>query len=442
MRIGTFDLGQFYPETNLQTAASALLLAGGAMVADAYGASAGVSFASGVGALALGWVSRQAITSWMRDNCLLGSDLDEWTATDNPVDYSELLEALEAHGLVGARHAGALPGPVLTRHLIRIPKGTRLGKLPDDDIARDMGAPDITITRNAGRGLIALDVPNGSRDTVEFSTLLESPQWATQRKGMKLPACPGVDATGKPFVFDLKRAVHLFVAGTTGAGKSVLVNAILLSLLRSGAGFSLMIGDGKGEDFAPYYGDSGRMVQTYDITRTVGNVEVTTPAALPLATEVLDIAAQAEWLEAEMDARFSGGDKSTPIVFVVDELADVLGLAKRDKKLMTEERLQRLAQKGRSANIHMILCTQSPNSEIFSQTFRANIPSAIGLKTKTADQSKVAIQSTGCEKLLGDGDAFAVIGAETTRIHGALVTGADILSTLGRGAIISQSNKE
>lgn len=412
MRLGYFDLALMEPENNLQTAVSAALLTSGALVADAAGATPAVSFVSGVGALALGWLARQARTAWARDNCLMASDLDADVTAGYQSDYSDIMDTLSAYGLAGVRHAGIVQGHVITRHLIGLPKGTKLGKLPDDDIARDMGVPSVTVTPNAGRGMMALDVPRADRQTVDFAALMGSQDWADKRHGMALPVCPAVDVTGKPFVFDLKRAVHLFVAGTTGSGKSVLVNAILLSLMQSGADFRLLIGDGKGEDFAPYYDQSKHLLHADDVTA--------------IETEVSGIAHQVAWLEAEMDRRFAGADKSMPIVLVIDELADVLGLAKQDKTLRTEERLQRLAQKGRSSNIHMILCTQSPNSEIFGQTFRANIPSAIGLKTKTADQSKVAIQSTGCEKLLNDGDAFAVIGAETVRIHGAFVTGVDL----------------
>lgn len=412
MRIGTFDMALMQPDTNLQTAVSAALLTGGALVADAAGATPAVSFACGVGALALGWLARQARTAWARDNCLMASDLDADVTAGYQSDYSDIMDTLAAYGLAGVRHAGTLKGHVIIRHLIGLPRGTKLGSLPDSDIARDMGVPSVTVTANAGRGMMALDVPRDDRQTVVFSELMQSPEWAGKRQGMALPVCPAVTVDGKPFVFDLRKAVHLFVAGTTGAGKSVLVNAILLSLMQSGADFSLMIGDGKGEDFAPYYRQSKHLLHADDVTA--------------IETEVGGIAHQVAWLEAEMDRRFAGADKSMPIVFVIDELADVLGLAKQDKTLRTEERLQRLAQKGRSANIHMILCTQSPNSEIFGQTFRANIPSAIGLKTKTAAQSNVAIQSTGCEKLLGDGDAIAVIGSDTIRIHGALVTKEDL----------------
>lgn len=410
MRLGTFDLDQFYPDTNLQTAVAATTFGGTGFLFGLGGATPLTSFGVATASLGTLWLIRQAITAWKRDNCLLASDL---TNIDKPskATTNDVTDTLADYGLPEAKlYAVQDNGPVLTRHLIRLPRGTRLGKLPDEDIARDLGVESVTVGSNAGRGLISIDVPRTDRQNVIFKKLMQSDEWAVAKASdMKLPICFGVDVVGKPVIIDLRDAVHLFIAGTTGAGKSVTVNAILLSLMQSGREFKLMIGDGKGEDLAPFYAKSKHLIVTNDVTA--------------IETEVDGIAHQIRWLVEEMDRRFKGeSDKSIPIIVAIDELADVLGLG--DKAM--EAGLQRLSQKSRSANIHMLPCTQSPNSEIFSQTFRATIPSAIGLKTKTAAQSKVAIQQIGCEKLLGNGDAYASIKGKITRIHGANITETEL----------------
>jgi S-DNA-T family DNA segregation ATPase FtsK/SpoIIIE len=401
MRIGTFDLDQFYPETTLQTVTAATLLTVPALVTG--------SFAAGASALGLAWVARQSITAWKRDNCLLGSDLDAVDTRDHAAQNSEITDVLANYGLLNARLHQSLAGPVLTRHLVAVPAGTKLGKLPDDDIARDLGVPAVTIGANAGKGLISIDVPREDRQTVVFSKLLQSPEWA-ERVG-KLPCMPAVDVTGKPVVFDLESAPHLLVGGTTGQGKSVFMNALILSLMASGADFRLMIGDGKGEDLAPFYGNSKHLLNDSEVTA--------------IETEVEGIAHQVQWLAAEMDNRFKTGNKPFPIVLVIDELADLV--MRDDKDATIVKSLSRIAQKGRSARIHLVIGTQYPSADVTPPILRMNIPSRAGLTVAKDYESKVVLGETGCEKLLSLGDCLLkLIGRGVDRVHGAMVTGEDM----------------
>lgn len=400
MRIGTFDLGQFYPETHLQTATAATLLTVPALATG--------SFVAGVSALGLAWVARQALTAWKRDNCLLGSDLDAVDTRDHTAATSEITDTLASYGLPDARLYQSLHGHVLTRHLVSIPRGTKLGKLPDDDIARDLGVSAVTIGTNAGRGLISVDVPRECRQIVDFAKLLDSPQWA-ERAG-KLPVMPAVDVIGNPVIFDLESAPHLLVGGTTGQGKSVFMNALILSLMQSGADFRLMIGDGKGEDLAPFYGNSKRLLNSPDVTA--------------IETEVDGIAQQVQWLAAEMDTRFKTGNKPFPIVLVIDELAD---LVMQDKDGAIVNALARIAQKGRSAQIHLVIGTQYPSADILPPVLRMNIPSRAGLTVAKDYESKVVLGEVGCEKLLSKGDCLLkLIGTQPQRMHGAKIEEADI----------------
>ena len=401
MRIGTFDLNQFYPETHLQTVTAATLLTVPALATG--------SFVAGAGALGAAWLIRQAVTAWRRDNCLMGSDLDAVDTRDHQAATNELTEVLASCGLPDARLYQSLNGHVLTRHLVSIPRGTKLGKLPDDDIARDLGVESVTIGANAGRGLISVDVPRLDRQTVVFAELLESPQWLA-RAGA-LPCMTGVDVIGNPVIFDLEKAPHLIVGGTTGQGKSVWMNTLILSLMQSGTDFRLMIGDGKGEDLAPFYGNSKRLLVADDVTA--------------IETEVEGIAHQVKWLADEMDRRFKEADKPFSIVLVIDELADLV--MQDDKEQTIVKSLARIAQKGRSAKIHLVIGTQYPSADILPPLLRANIPSRAGLTVSKDYESKVVLGETGCEKLLSKGDCLLkLIGTQPQRMHGAMVEEADL----------------
>lgn len=401
MRIGTFDLGQFYPETHLQTVTAATLLTVPTLATG--------SFVAGVSALGLAWVARQSITAWKRDNCLLASDLDAVDTREHAAATSEITDTLADYGLLDARLYQSLPGHVLTRHLVAIPRGTKLGKLPDDDIARDLGVESVTIGVNAGRGLISVDVPREDRQTVIFSELLQSPEWVS-RAGT-LPCMTGVDVIGNPVIFDLEKAPHLIVGGTTGQGKSVFMNALILSLMQSGADFRLMIGDGKGEDLAPFYGNSKRLLKHSEVTA--------------IETEVEGIAHQVKWLAGEMDRRFKEADKPFSIVMVIDELADLV--MQDDKEQTIVKSLARIAQKGRSAKIHLVIGTQYPSADILPPLLRANIPSRAGLTVSKDYESKVVLGETGCEKLLSLGDCLLkLIGTQPQRMHGAMVAEDDL----------------
>ena len=401
MRIGTFDLDQFYPETNLQTVTAATLLTVPTLATG--------SFVAGVSALGLAWVARQSITAWKRDNCLLGSDLDAVDTREHAAATSEITDTLASYGLPDARLYQSLNGHVLTRHLVSIPRGTKLGKLPEDDIARDLGVPAVTIGANAGRGLISVDVPREDRQTVIFSKLLQSKEWVS-RAGT-LPCMTGVDVIGNPVIFDLEKAPHLIVGGTTGQGKSVWMNALILSLMQSGADFRLMIGDGKGEDLAPFYGNSKHLLKHSEVTA--------------IETEVEGIAHQVKWLAGEMDRRFKEADKPYSIVLVIDELADLV--MQDDKEQTIVKSLARIAQKGRSAKIHLVIGTQYPSADILPPILRANIPSRAGLTVSKDYESKVVLGETGCEKLLSKGDCLLkLIGTQPQRMHGALIEEADL----------------
>lgn len=342
-----------------------------------------------------------------------------------PQDNIGLLQTLAEYGLDGASIVSVSEGSVLDRYIVKLPPGTSKKDIPDDDdIAMSLGVKAVTISPANQRMCKEFDVPRRNRMPVDFDSLLSSNEWKLAKaSNMRLPVCPAVTVDGKPWIIDLADGVHYFIAGTTGAGKSVFANAIMLSLMDSGRDFALMVADGKNRlgDFYPHYIKSSHLLNSY---RDMVEGE---PECVGAAIEPEEMASQFEWLVWKMEQRFSGDDETrTPIIYLMDEMKDVVDMlsASDDKNALKAftRNVGRLAQKARSVNITILFCTQSPNSEWLPQTLRAVIPSAIGLAVASGAQSRVCIGDTGCEKLLGKGDAIAKINGTTTRVHGAMIT--------------------
>ena len=336
-----------------------------------------------------------------------------------------LCKTIAAYGFEGAQLVSAHDGMVINRYTVRLPDGSRIKDLPDaDDLAMALGVASVDILPSKQRMCREFDVPRNDRQYVDLDDLMQSGEWqAAKSSDMRLPVCPAVTIDGKPYIIDLKDGVHYFIPGTTGAGKSVFANALILSLIDSGRDFLLMVADGKSRkgDFYPYYSRSEYLLNDYR-DHVQGE-----PQCKGAAIEPEDMAVQVEWLVWTMEQRFSGSSHDmTPIIYLVDELKDIVDIlsASDDKNALKAftRNVGRLAQKARSVNITIMFCTQSPNSEWLPQTLRAVIPSVFAFAVSSGAQSRVCIGENGCEKLLGKGDGYAKINGKTTRIHGANVT--------------------
>ena len=346
-----------------------------------------------------------------------------------PADDYGIIAMMESYGMMGARLIDVMPGAVLNRYIIQLPPGTQSKDLPNtDDMAMALGVRSVVINPANRRMCKELDLPAPTRQVVDFDALLDSQEWAIAKTSpMRLPVCPAVTVDGRPYIIDLADGVHYFIAGTTGAGKSVFANAILLSLMDSGRKFTLLVGDGKYNkgDFYPYYSKSSHLLNSY---RDMVEGE---PECKGMAIEPEEMADQFEWLVWAMEERLKGNQDATPLIYLMDEMKDVVDMlsASDDKNALKAfiRNVGRLAQKARSVNITILFCTQSPNSEWLPQTLRAVIPSAFGMMVSSGAQSRVCIGENGCEKLLGKGDAIAKINGTTTRIHGANVTKQHLL---------------
>jgi S-DNA-T family DNA segregation ATPase FtsK/SpoIIIE len=263
-----------------------------------------------------------------------------------------------------------------------------------------------------------LEIPRKQTDWREVSIeLFDQSARNFCNSTMLLPVSPGVDAVGAPVVFDLADAPHLLIGGTTGSGKSVCVNALLLSLVLAARNrpIKLALIDPKQVEFSLW--------QTCGVLHA--GIATTISAAISLLDELVQEMESRYAQFAELGVKnlaearergFNGGW----IVVAVDELADLVMQGKSGKQ--AEEKLVQLAQKARSAGIHLILATQRPDAKTFSGLLRSNCPARIALKVQKSTESGIILDETGAESLLGKGDMLIKgVGSAIQRVHGYFI---------------------
>lgn len=337
-------------------------------------------------------------------------------------DFAALQRGLQQISVAATSAGEPIIGPRLTRFrltLAGVDDYDRLRRGLDDlAFAVGLGGGGIGLARDTGERRVTLDLPRpvaGWHDVPWGSV-----RGALDQASGTLPVCPGVDVVGKPLVFDLAEAPHLFVAGATGSGKSVCINAILLSLLRAKRRPELVMIDAKGVDFADYDGSNalrGGQVIT-DMTEAVDMLR-------SLVQEMDDRQAILRKAGARnlAEAPGSGLDR---VVVVIDELADfMMG------RSGAEEPLIRLAQKARAVGIHLLLATQRPEAATFPGLLRANVPSRIALTVQKATDSRIILDEGGAENLMMRGDMLVKLaGREAVRAHGARVERSDVAAAV------------
>jgi S-DNA-T family DNA segregation ATPase FtsK/SpoIIIE len=353
-----------------------------------------------------------------------GADASGSGATD--ADLAQRVLRILGQLGVGATHLGTDEGPRLTRltlelhqleDLDRIRKG--VGKIA---FALGMAQDAIGLNLALVEKRVHLFVPRTpSRWRSVGWPELQPSLSGEAAKGMTLPICLGTDVLGEPFLIDLAEAPHLFIGGTTGSGKSVCLHSILLSLLEGDARAHLVLIDPKAVEFSAYAG-----------SRRLRGPVVTTPEDAQLAlesliTEMDNRQERFRELEARNLAEANAKGAGLPrIVAVIDELGDLFMTSKG-----IDVPLTRLAQKARSAGIHLVLATQRPEAATFPGLLRSNIPSRIALTVQKASESRIILDESGAETLLMRGDMLVrFAGRPTVRAHGCRVESADILKAV------------
>ena len=348
------------------------------------------------------------------------------------------------------------PGPVVTRFELRPGPGVKVSQISNlaKDLARSLSVVSVRVVEVIpGKPVVGLEIPNESRELVSLGEIIKSRAYDELKAPLTLAL--GKDISGQPIVADLARMPHLLIAGTTGSGKSVAINAMVLSLLykSSPEHVRLIMIDPKMLELSVYEGIPHLLA--------------------PVVTDMKEAANALRWCVAEMERRYAlmaalgvrniGGynrkvsealDKGQPIpdptwtanpdvpdgkadnleplpyvVVIIDELADMMMLV--GKKV--EELIARLAQKARASGIHMIIATQRPSVDVITGLIKANIPSRIAFQVSAKVDSRTILDQIGAEHLLGHGDMlFLPTGTSTpTRIHGAFVSDNEVHTVVG-----------
>lgn len=377
-----------------------------------------------------GWSQDRDFVDYLIRDLYAESDDLLASAQQGSVETQERLARILGQLGIGVTVNAVHDGPRLTRYTLALHALDDLDRLRRNltKIAFALGLDDdaVTYSRAPGDQEVYLLVPRPPSSWryvgwPEVRDALKSPTAAP----MALPICLGTDAMGEPLLRDLAEAPHLFVAGTTGSGKSMCLHAILLSLMETPRSHTeLLLVDPKANEFSAY--------AAFKRLRT-GSILTTADAALVALEDLIAEMDDRQDRMRKLDARDiveanSLGARMARIVVVVDELADLI-FTRRE----IEAPLIRLAQKARSSGIHLVLATQRPEAATFSGLLRSNIPSRIALTVQKAAESRIILDETGAEALQKRGDMLVRFAGEATvRGHGCRVDPSDIQAALER----------
>jgi S-DNA-T family DNA segregation ATPase FtsK/SpoIIIE len=377
--------------------------------------------------------------------------LDRTDRAKNPIDQeqldlvSRLVEAKLIEFGIKAEVVGVFPGPVITRFELNLAPGVKASKITNlsKDLARSLSAKSVRVVEVIeGKSVIGIELPNKHRETVFFSDVIACDNFARSKSNLAMAI--GSDISGEPVIADLAKMPHLLVAGTTGSGKSVAVNTMIVSILykSSPEDVRMIMIDPKQVELSVYDGIPhllsevvtdmkeaanalrwcvGEMERRYQLMSKLGvrnlkgyNDKVA--KAIAAGEPLIDPLWQASDAFTQTPPTLG---KLPSIVIIVDEFADMMMIV--GKKV--EELIARIAQKARAAGIHLILATQRPSADVITGLIKANIPTRMALRVQSRIESRIILDQQGADQLLGMGDMFYLPPGEAVpiRVHGAFV---------------------
>ena len=347
--------------------------------------------------------------------------------TEEMRENSRRLNETLASFRIDAHIINVTRGPSVTRYEVELDKGVRLNKLTGcaDDIALSLGAPSVRIAAVPGKiSIVGIEVPNRAVTTVSLREVIDSPEFNKSKS--KSSFAVGKDIGGSCIIGNIAKMPHMLIAGTTGSGKSVCMNSIIISLLYKAGpeDVKLIMIDPKMVELANYNGIPHLMI--------------------PVVTDPKKAAGSLQWAVTEMMRRYKtmsdagvrdlesfnsiivaeGGVKIPQLIVIIDELADLMLVAAKE----VEDSICRIAQMGRAAGIHLVIATQRPSADVITGLMKANIPSRIAFSVASSLESRIILDTQGAEKLVGKGDMlFAPIGAgKPHRVQGCFVTDGEV----------------
>jgi S-DNA-T family DNA segregation ATPase FtsK/SpoIIIE len=394
------------------------------------------------------------LLQWPESARLARTEISEEALEKN----AKLLESVLQDFGVNGNIIKVSPGPVVTLYELEPSPGTRAARVISlaDDIARNMSAASVRVAVVPGRNVIGIELPNARRETVYLRELLSSEIYA-DFKGL-LPLVLGKDIAGVPIIADMARMPHLLIAGTTGSGKSVAINTMILSLLYrlppqkcrfimiDPKMLELSVYEGIPHLLAPVVTEPKKAIMA--LRWTVREMEERYRAMSKLGVRNIE-GYNARLREASKNGENltrtvqTGFDRETGkpiyeeqpldltelpmIVVIVDEMADLMIVAGKE----IETAVQRLAQMARAAGIHILMATQRPSVDVITGTIKANFPTRISFQVTSKIDSRTILGEQGAEQLLGQGDMlFMAGGGRVTRVHGPFVRDDEVESVV------------
>ena len=328
---------------------------------------------------------------------------------------------------VDAQIVNVTRGPNVTMYELQLAQGVRLSKLTGlaDDIALELGATGVRISAIPDKNsMVGIEVPNKQVSTVSIREVIDSREFRSAKS--KISFAVGKDINGTCVVGDISKMPHVLIAGTTGSGKSVCTNSILISLLYKATPdeVKLIVVDPKMVEFGIYNGIPHLLI--------------------PVVTDAKKAAGALQWAVTEMMRRYRSLSEAgvrdiesynklaetdealepmPKLVIVIDELADLMLVAGKE----VEEAICRVAQMGRASGVHLVIATQRPSADVITGLMKANIPSRIALVVSSAMESRIILDSMGAEKLIGRGDMlYAPLGKGKKRVQGCYIDETEV----------------
>ena len=353
-----------------------------------------------------------------------------------------LIDTLESFN-IEAQIIGIVRGPSVTRFELSIPRGIKLSRITalSDDIALSLGAANVRIAPIPDKVAVGIEVPNKTVNTVYIRECIASPAFTNARS--RLSFAVGKDITGKPVIGDIAKMPHMLIAGTTGSGKSVCINSMLISILYKSTPeeVRLIMVDPKMVELGNYNGIPHLLIPVVTAPKKAAGAlnwavgEMERRYKLFADHQVRNLVGYNDLMRAEK-AKAEQEEGGTPeqyqvlpqIVIVIDELADLMMVAAKE----VETSICRIAQKARAAGMHLVVATQRPSADVITGIMKANIPSRIAFAVASQIESRIILDTTGAEKLIGKGDMlYAPLGGgKPTRVQGCFISSEEIESVI------------
>lgn len=348
--------------------------------------------------------------------------------TDEMRENSRRLNETLASFHIDAHIINVTRGPSVTRYEVELDKGVRLNKLTNcaDDIALSLGASGVRIAAVPGKiSIVGIEVPNRAVTTVSLREVIDSPEFAKSKS--KSSFAVGKDIGGSCIVGNISKMPHMLIAGTTGSGKSVCMNSIIISLLYKSApeDVKLIMVDPKMVELGIYNGIPHLLIPVVtDPKKAAGSLQWAVTEMLRRYKLMSDVGVRDLESFNSIVTQEEDGQKLPQVVIIIDELADLMLVAAKE----VEDSICRIAQMGRAAGMHLIIATQRPSADVITGLMKANIPSRIAFSVASAMESRIILDTQGAEKLVGKGDMlYAPIGiGKPLRVQGCFVTDAEV----------------